>query len=86
MQAKREAQNNLDRSADGIAKIIEDAKFDLFKKLMDQFVEERKQLEKKHSQTQTLLAQAAKVGDMIAIVGFEILSSYGPTGICSAVL
>ncbi len=57
---KRQAQDNLDHSAEGVAKIVEDAKFDMFKKLMDNFVEERKTLEKKHAQTQSLLAQAAK--------------------------
>jgi hypothetical protein len=58
--AKREAKDNLDRSKEGIAKIIEDAKFDMFKRVMDRVEEDRKLLERKHAQTTALLAQAAK--------------------------
>lgn len=44
-----------------VKKLVEEAKFDMFKKLMDTFNEERKQIEKRYVETQQLLSQAAKV-------------------------
>ena len=42
-------------------KLVEEAKFDMFRTLMDKFEEERAALEKTHVATQQLLSQAAKV-------------------------
>lgn len=63
----KDTQKKLDRSKDGVNNLIEEAKFELFKKLMDNFMEERKLLEKQHNQTKTLLAQAAKVCETRAV-------------------
>lgn len=42
-------------------KRVEEAKYEMFRQLMDAFEQERKVLEKAHHNTQSLLAQAAKV-------------------------
>lgn len=42
-------------------KRVEEAKYEMFRQLMDAFEQERKVLEKAHHNTQSLLTQAAKV-------------------------
>lgn len=53
-------KEELERRKLEVKKAVEEAEFGMFKKLMDQFVEERKLMEKQHAHTQTLLSQAAK--------------------------
>lgn len=60
VKVNQEMQESIEQSRQLQTKLVEDAKFDMFKKLMDSFNEERKLLEMKYSATQSLLAQATK--------------------------
>lgn len=59
--AKRQALESAERSQADWMKQLDEAKYDMFKLLMDKFEVERATLEKAHHHTQQLLSQAAKV-------------------------
>lgn len=57
---RREMQEQQERMVAEHRKMLEDSKFDIFAKMMDQLQEERKMYEARHAQTQKLLAQATQ--------------------------
>lgn len=57
---RRELQEQNERMVLEHRKQLEDSKFDIFAKMMDQLQEERKMFETRHAQTQKLLAQATQ--------------------------
>jgi hypothetical protein len=57
---RREMQEQQERMVAEHRKMLEDSKFDIFAKMMDQLQEERKMYETRHAQTQKLLAQATQ--------------------------
>jgi hypothetical protein len=57
---RRELQEQNERLILEHRKLLEDSKFDIFAKIMDQLQEERKIFETRRAQTQKLLAQATQ--------------------------
>ena len=57
----KDGQNTIEAYKEEMLKKVEEAKYEMFRHLMDAFEQERKVLEKAHNHTQGLLSQAAKV-------------------------
>lgn len=59
--AAKEGQRTVEVYKSDMLRHVEEAKYEMFRQLMDVFEKERAVMEKAHNQTQSLLAQAAKV-------------------------
>jgi chromosome segregation ATPase len=65
----KEGQKTVEAYKGDMLRHVEEAKYEMFRQLMDVFEKERAVLEKAHSRTQELLTLAAKVGSIVLRCG-----------------